>query len=383
MRGYTALAGAALLASGPALAEVAVVAVDAKQKLVDGVATVVANPPADTVAVIDLAASPPKVLAEIAAPASVVGPPVSVAITPDEGLALVTSATKIDPADAKKTVPDNRLSVIDLKASPPAVIATLETGPGPAGLSITRDGKLALVANRSGGTVSVFSIEGKTVKAVDTVKIGEPPIGVSHVAITPDGKWALASRDGDYKITLLSINGTKVEPAKRDIHAGLRPYGLDISSKGDVAVVANIGIGGGDADTISVIDMKASPPRVVETLTVGQTPEGVKLSPDGTLCAVVVMNGSNKAKTSPFYAANGKVLLYKVDGTKLTKAAEAPIGQWSQGVSFSEDNKTILVSNMVEENVQVFRWDGTALAETGSIKLKGGGAAIRTADRPR
>ena len=49
----------------------------------------------------------------------------------------------------------------------------------------------------------------------------------------------------------------------------------------------------------------------------------------------------------------------------------------------SADNKTILVSNMVEENVQVFRWDGTALAETGSIKLKGGGAAIRTADRPR
>ena len=51
-----------------------------------------------------------------------------------------------------------------------------------------------------------------------------------------------------------------------------------------MAVVANIGRGGGDNDTVSVIDLQARPPRVVETFTVGQTPEGIKLSPDGKLC---------------------------------------------------------------------------------------------------
>ena len=59
MRAYTAVAGAVLLASGPASAEVAVVAVDAKQRLVDGVATNVENAPADTAVVIDLAAGMP------------------------------------------------------------------------------------------------------------------------------------------------------------------------------------------------------------------------------------------------------------------------------------------------------------------------------------
>jgi len=39
-----------------------------------------------------------------------------------------------------------------------------------------------------------------------------------------------------------------------------------------------------------------------------QTPEGLNLSLDGTLCAVVIMNGSNKSKDSPFYADNGKLL---------------------------------------------------------------------------
>ena len=34
------------------------------------------------------------------------------------------------------------------------------------------------------------------------------------------------------------------------LSAGVRPYGFDIASKGEVAVVANIGVGSGDADTI-------------------------------------------------------------------------------------------------------------------------------------
>jgi DNA-binding beta-propeller fold protein YncE len=369
------------LAAPRAEGQVAVSANDNKLMLVNGTATVVRNPAPDTLTIMDLRSSPPRVLAEIPVPTSVVGPPVSAAISPDESLALVTSAMKIDPADPTKQVPDNRVSVIDLRASPPAVIATLEAGASPAGLSINRQGTLALVANRSEGTVSVYGIAGKTVTPLGKATVADAKSGVSHVAIAPDGKSALVSRDGDDRISVLSIDGTKVEYTKRDLNAGLRPYGLDIASTGGVAVVANIGRGGGDNDTVSVIDLQARPPRVVDTFTVGQTPEGIKLSPDGKLCGVVVMNGSNKAKDSPFFSDAGKLLLYRVDGTKLTKLAEAPIGHWSQGVAFSPDNRTILVGNMVEKDVQVFSWDGSALRETGRIKVGGGSAALRVADR--
>lgn len=364
-----------------AMAQLAVIAVDAKVELVNGVSKVVASPVADTVVIVDLKASPPRVIGEVEASTSVVGPPLSVAITPDEGLALVTAAMK---NEGDKQVPDNKLSVIDLKAAPPKVIATLETGLSPAGLSINRRGDLALVANRAEGTVSIFKIAGKTVTPAGKVTIADAKSGVSHVAFTPGGGTALVTRDGDFKISVLAIDGDKVEYTKRDIHAGLRPYGLDVSPRGDVAVVANIGLGGGDADTISVIDMQAKPPRVVDTMTVGQTPEGIILSPDGSLCAVVVVNGSNKAKESPFYNDAGKVLVYRVSGQGLSKLGEAPIGRWSQGAVFSDDNKTLLVTNMVEKNVQVFGIDGNALRDTGhKIALKGGGAAIRVADKPR
>lgn len=364
-------------------AQLAVSSNDNKVTLDNGVVKVVPNPAPDTATIIDLGATPPRVVAEISVPGSVVGPPLSVAIAPDQGLALITSSMKIDPADRTKQVPDNRLSVVDLRASPPAVIATLEAGKGAAGVSINRQGTLALVANRAEGTVSVFTIQGKSVAPAGIVRIADDKSGPSHVAFTPDGKTALLTRDGDSMISILAVDGTKVEYTKRDLSAGLRPYGIDISADGSVAVVANIGRGGGDNDTVSVIDLRASPIRVVETVTVGQTPEGIILSPDGKLCAVQVMNGSNKPRESPFHAANGKLLLYRVEGTRLVPLAAAWVGRWSQGIAFSADSRTILVQNMVEKEIQIFRWDGSALQDTGQrIKTNGGPAAIRTAPRP-
>jgi DNA-binding beta-propeller fold protein YncE len=362
-------------------AQLAVSSNDNKAVLENGVTRIVANAPPDTVSIIDLSVSPPRVVTEIAVPGSVVGPPLSVALTPDESLALVASSNKIDPADPTKVTPDNRLSVVDLKASPPAVIATLETGLGPSGLSVNRQGTLALVANRNEGTVSIFTIQGKTVTPAGKVTIADAKSGTSHAAFTPDGKMALVTRDGDNKISVLSVDGAKVEYTKRDLNAGLRPYGLDVSSRGDYAAVANIGIGQGDTDTVSLIDVRAKPPRVVDTISVGQTPEGIKVSPDGSVIAVVVMNGSNKAKESPFFGDKGSLVLLRANGMKLSKVAEAPIGHWSQGAAFSPDGKTILVGNMVEKEIQVFAWDGSALKEIGRLKVNGGPAAVRTSEK--
>jgi DNA-binding beta-propeller fold protein YncE len=378
------LAALVTLTLAPAApAQIAISANDNKVALVNGAVQVVQNPAPDTITVIDLKANPPRAVAEIPVPASVVGPPMSVAITPDEGLALVTSAMKVDPADRTKTINDNRVSVVDLSSNPPRVLATLEAGASPAGVSINRQGTLALVANRGEGTVSAFTIQGKTVTPVGKVAVGPANGGPSHVMFAPDGRTALVTRDNDHFISVLSIDGTKVEYTKRDLSAGMRPYGLDISKDGTIAAVANIGRGGGDTDTVSLIDMKANPVRVVETIPVGQTPEGIKLSPDGKFLAVVVMNGSNKAKDSPFFNDAGKLLLYRVDGMRLIGLAAAWIGHWSQGIAFSPDNRVILVGNMVEREVQVLRWDDVSLKDLGErIKVNGGSAALRTADKP-
>jgi DNA-binding beta-propeller fold protein YncE len=365
--------------SGNVGAQIAVSANDNKAVLVDGANTVPANPAPDTVTIIDLNVSPPKVLGEINVPASVVGPPSSVAVAPDESFAVVTAATKLDPADPKKTVPDNKVSVIDLKASPPALLAMVEAGAGAAGVAINRAGNLVLVANRSEGSVSVFTVSGKALTAVGKVQLGDAKSGPSAVSFSPDGKTALVTRDGDNKISVLNIDGSKVEHAKRDVHAGLRPYPLGIASNGGYAVAANIGIGGGDADTMSLIDLKANPPRVVDTVSVGQTPEGLAVSPDGNFVVVTVMNGSNKAAKSPFFNDFGLAKVYRIGENKLTPAAEGKVGHWCQGAAWSKDSKTVLVQCMVEKEIQVLAFDGKDLKSAGAIKVNGGPSGIHVA----
>lgn len=315
---------------------------------------------------------------------------------------------KVDPADATKLVADDRLTVIDLARNPATIVgriksavgkaasespaagggakipASLQAGLGAAGVSINKAGTLALVANRNEGTVSVFTIAGKTVTAAGKVELGNDKSGPSHVVFLPDGKSALVTRDNDHKISELKIDGTKVEYTKRDFSAGLRPYGIDVTSQGDVAVVANIGPGTGDNDTVSIIDLKAQPTRVVNTITVGPTPEGLKISPDGKFVAVGIMDGSNKAPNSPFFKENGKLIVYARSGTTLSKVAEAPVGKWCQGIAWSKNSKTILVQCMLEEEIQVFSLAGItakALKKTGTIKIKGGPAAIRTVEK--
>ena len=364
----------------PAAADLAISAQDNKVWNDGGVVKMLPNPAPDNIAIIDLAASPPRIVAEVKLPTSVVGPPLSVAITRDESLAFVTAAQKLDPSDATRSIPDNKLSVVDLKARPPAVIATLEAGAGASGVSVNREGTLLLVANRNEGTVSVFTVNGKTVAAAGKVKLGDEKSGPSHVVFTPDGKRALVSRDGDSVISMLAIDGSTVTDAKRDFGNGYRPYGIDISADGSVAVVANVGRNAGDVETVSLIDMRARPPRVVDVIAVPPTPEGIILSPDGRMAAVITHNGSAKPKGSPFYTASGKVVLLRIEGGKLARGGEAPIGTWAQGVAFTRDGKSLLVQNMVEKEIQVLRIDGDRLADTGQrIKTNGGPVALRVA----
>ena len=364
-----------------AAAQIAVSSNDGKAILVNGVNTVPANPVDDTVTIINLGVSPPKIIAELKAPSSVVGPPQNVAVAPDESFALVASNMKLDPADPKKQVPDNRLSVIDLKAQPPAVIATLEAGLGATGTAINPAGTLALVANRNEGTVSIFTITGNKLSAAGKIDFGDSKSGPSAVAFTPDGKTALVTRDGDHRISILSVDGSTVTDTKRIMTGGFRPYAVEVSPKGDIAVVGNQGANAGDIMPVNVVDLKGKAPHIVNTVDVGQYVEGIAFSDDGNFLAVIAQNGSSLAPSHPFYNDHGLLVVFSVNGTTLTKVGEVKIGQWPQGVAWSRDGKTLLAQSMVDNALAIVSFDSKNLKVTGQLKVTGGPDGIRTAGR--
>ena len=377
-----AWAAAALLVpllSFAANAQIAVSSNDNKVTLQNGTTPVTANPPDDTVSIIDLSANPPKLVTELKAPSSVAGPPQNVAITPDGSLALVSSHFKFDPADPKKLAPDNRVTVIDLKANPPAVAATVESGAGATGTAINPTGTMALVANHLEGTVSVFSVSGKTLTRTGTIDFGDPKSGPAAIAFSPDGKMALVTRDGDHRISVLSVDGDKVTDTKRVMTGGFRPYAVEFSPKGDIAVVGYQGMNAGDVMPVTVVDAKDKAPRIVNTVNVGQYVEGLAFSPDGNFLAVIPQNGSNLATTHPFYNDHGLLIVFAVEGTNLTRVAETKIGAWPQGVAWSRDGKTLLTQGMVNKALDVVSFDGKNLKVTGQVKVDGGPEGIAVA----
>jgi DNA-binding beta-propeller fold protein YncE len=378
----TALLFAVVAPLGAVHAQIAVSANDHKMVWDNGKTGVAANAPQDNVTVIDLSSTPLRVIGQVVAPVTVAGPPQTVAVAPDESIALVSSGQKLDPTDPSKTVSDNRLSVIDLKIRPPQVLTTLQLGAGAAGVSFNRAGDMAMVANRDEGTVSVLAVRNGTVRLLDTIKVGKPDSQPSHVVFANKDKIALVSRRADHQVTVLAIDGLTVKPTGQDLSVGIGPYAMVAHPSQPMVVVANVGRGTGDTDTLSIIDTGRVPPRVVATLDIGtETPEGLAISPDGRWLAVVAHAGSTKPSSSPFAARNGKVLLYRINGFEFSKVDEAKIGRWSQGAVFSRDGKTLLVQNMVERNIQVFDLTGQRLVDTGSsIPLTGGGAALRTAE---
>jgi DNA-binding beta-propeller fold protein YncE len=345
----------------------------------------VRRPPGkDSVAIVDISKpEDPKIVANLPLMNTIIGPPTNLAITPDQKLAIVANSVDWQKdGENWKDVPDNKLYVIDLTTSPPALISTVEVGKQPSGLSINKAGNLALIANRADNTISVLSINGKEVKLIDTVNMGEV---VAHVAFTPDGKRALVAKFPGHKIGVLDVDGQKVTDSKYNMNVGLWPYNVDVTPDGAIALVADNGFSGGsdgNIDTVSVIDMEATPPRVIDRVVVGDAPEGLTISPTGKLAAVVLLRGSNTPWNSHFYNRNGSAVILKIDGKKVTKIDEVEVRGLPEGVVWSPDGKYLYVGNFMDSDVSILKVEeskkGISLVNTGkNFKLPGQPASMR------
>jgi DNA-binding beta-propeller fold protein YncE len=204
---------------------------------------------------------------------------------------------------------------------------------------------------------------------------------VAHVRFTPDGRRALAVKFPSHKIALLEVAGEKVTYSKIDLAAGLWPYNVDVTPDGKLALTAdngNSGASDGQVDTVSVVDLEATPPRVIDKVVVGDGPEGLAVSPTGKLAVAVLLRGSNSSKSASFYNRNGSVVALKIDGNKVTRSNEVMVRGLPEGAVFSADGKYLYVGNFIDQDISILRVEGDTLVDTGkSFGLAGHPAAMR------
>ena len=375
-----ALSACAPMAPSPGKRELMLIGIDEKVRFDQGKQSF-AGPGKDAVMIVDIGTDPlsPRVLASLPLMNSIFGPPTNLAITPDQTLALVANSMDwVQDGAAWKPSPDSKLYVIDLTANPPRLIETVAVGKQPSGLSINRAGTLALIANRADNSVSVLRIAGKQVSLIDTVPMGEQ---VAHVVFTPDGKRALAAKFPGHKIAMLEVNGEKVTYNKQDVPVGLWPYNVDVTPDGKLALSADNGASGaadGHVDTVSVIDLEANPPRVIDKVVVGDAPEGFAISPTGKMAVAVLLKGTNAPPGQWFYNRNATVVALRIEGKKVTRVNEVEVRGLPEGVVFSDDGQYVYVGNYMDRDVSILRVDGDQLVNTGkSLQLPGQPASMR------
>ena len=222
-------------------------------------------------------------------------------------------------------------SVVVIDADSGAVIGEITVGENPDGIAFSPDGSTAYVAVPSEGTLAVIDTATRTLTT--TIEVGTNP---REVAISADGTRAYVSdgiQQGSVSVVDLESN-TVID----EIEVDPNPDGLALSLDGTrLYAVTNLG-------TVSVIDLVPGTAQnpiptfhtVIDTITVGQSPDIIAIHPSGTFAYVT---NSNPVSTEP-----GSISVVDLDTN--TEIAVISVGIAPADVAFSPDGSIAYVPNI-------------------------------------
>lgn len=154
------------------------------------------------------------------------------------------------------------VSELDLEAR--SLVRNIPVAPRVEGIAVTPDGRFVLAGSNTNGTVSVIDTKSGTV--VDTLTGFRLPY---RLAVSPDGTTAIAcDPEGDaiHVIDVATRTSWKVDALPA-------PRGVIFAADGKTAFVTLAG-----GPSVGVVDMGAR--KVVRTIKVGESPDGVGYGPN-------------------------------------------------------------------------------------------------------
>ncbi len=199
----------------------------------------------------------------------------------------------------------------------------------PVELALSRDGRLAVTANRTGGTLSVVDLDAG--KVLREISVGGEPFGV---ALTPDGKSAVVSLLADDALAVVPLDGVG---AVIKILVGDEPRGIALSEGGKTAYVA---LGG--ADSVAQVDLETR--KVIRKISVEKEPWQVALSADGK---TLVVGNTRGRSASVIDTPTGKArYTVTLSGRNVRHLAISPDGKWAYVPFIAERLASATVQNI-------------------------------------
>lgn len=365
-----------LLDASPAQAQLVAIGVDADVRLVGEDAAPPERVLPDQVIFYDFSGAAPRLLGTVEVPVSFQGPPIGIAITPDRRSAFVTSANGRNPVAPQEYIVTDTLSVIDLAGPAPRVVQTLHLGGEGTAAVLSPDGATLIVTHAGDDSATVLRVANGRAEPIAGLRFerGSHPL---HAAFLPDGKTLAVTFGGGNFVGLFAVNGSRIAATPyRKITAGVFPVSIAVCGNTGLALVANYGTVSGDADTVSLIDLGGAVSRTIDTITVGPSPEGLDCTADGRYAVVSMQNGSTFDRADPRYKPNSELALLAIRNRHLVLLDRAPIGAWSEGLMFL-DNDVIAAESVIDHRLHLFRRVGDKLTRLTPIEFpKGSPAAI-------
>lgn len=243
-------------------------------------------------------------------------------------------------------------------------VARIQTGDGPAHVSVTNDGSQVWVANVNGNSVSV--VDSNTYDVLATVPVGEVP---NEVAVSPTYDYAYSA---NVRSNTISVIDMKTYEVVREIEAGEGVHGVTVSPDGKEVWTAN-----NDSNNVTVIETESF--TVVKQIDTSSYANHIAFSPDGEFAFVthresndlVVINREDLSiaakiklgKEPHEMTLKGMVLNSKVDmdNTETSMLKESIEGEaFMEGVEvkaklLSPDNKKDL--SLIQEAIDIDSYD--------------------------
>ncbi|WML43202.1 YncE family protein [Neobacillus sp. PS3-40] len=171
---------------------------------------------------------------------------------------------------------DDAVSVID--RSNYSIIKSIPTGKGPHGFRISTDSQFAYVSNMGENSVSVLNL--KTLKEEKKIQAGKTPV---TTGLTSDGKTLVVTLNKENALAIIDLSTGKMNKVK----VGIGPAQVYIQADNHFAYVANQGTEKSPSHSLTKVDLKSK--QVAATIETGLGSHGVVTSPDNKFTYVTNM----------------------------------------------------------------------------------------------
>ncbi len=181
--------------------------------------------------------------------------PLGIAIAPDGRTAYVTNSL------------GNTVTSLDLTTNPPSIGRSIKVGDGPSAIAISPDGRTAYVTNFNANTVTPINLATSPPTPAPPIAVGAGPWSI---AVSPNGQVVCVSNSEGTTVSVIATASNTVTT----IAVGSRPQAIAITPNGATAYVAS-------GNSLTPINLRASPPVAQSPIPVGNGPLGVAITPDG------------------------------------------------------------------------------------------------------